>query len=274
MSQTEYEIFKETIREKTKKIINRTYKFKDDGKEMSLSEDRFSDPVEFEKKHHNNILIVGLNPSGEKKDEKLMLQYIPDEDGNLKHFVKSKKQPNGCIYPSYFKPNYDLVKVLNPKMWWSSLNDIRTRVKEYLDKVKANYDERELFHMYIDKELEKDDQRPYLIFCDLINYHETKSEKLKKMLKENYESIAIDIFETYLEFYEPKMIIVTNAFVSSLILKQYALVDNDITSIKIDIKGKVYLIIFSGFVASGKLDKFNKNRLINEIKENKDFLSL
>ena len=235
-----------------KKIEGYSIEAIDKSKNEKLSEPisidkRIGFPLRLDRKlNEKSIMIMGINPAGDKIAPDDYLCIVPGYDLSKKY---------GSLYSSkgYFEPNFELIKEiatdLNIKLFWSSYD------------VADVFKNDEKFVEIHSKELQKNGL--YLVFTDIIYFHETSSQKLYKILKDEpcLDDSIKKLLETQIEYYNPKYIIVTNAWVSNKIHKIY-----HISPLKTNAIIKDVHFIFSGFVSAGRLDKYNKLRLKEEIK--------
>ena len=187
--------------------------------------------------NESSIMIMGINPAGNKVDDKDYICIIPDAD---------KLPDNTYGYHKYYDANYDLVRDLDVKLFWSSYD----LGKDLMDKnivPKDKYD------------TEKNKKGMYLVFSNSIYIHETSSTRLQKVLINGNElNMKIkQLLEVQIEYYNPKYIIVTNAWVSKRIHDIYK-INEDKTNIIID---GVHFI-FSGFISSGRLDRYKDRKSV------------
>ena len=215
--------------------------------EPKLLEDRIGFPLRLDRKlNEKSIMIMGINPAGSEVDPDDYLCIVPGYD-------LSKKYGSKYSSKGYFEPNYELIKDiakdLDIRLFWSSYDiaEVFNNDEEFIQKHNAEILKNGL----------------YLVFTDIIYFHETSSEILYKILKDDrdLDNCIKKLLETQIEYYNPKYIIVTNAWVSNKIHKIY-----NIESPKTNVIINDIHFIFSGFVSAGRLDKYNKLRLKEEIK--------
>lgn len=216
----------------------------------------------------NRILVFGINPAGgcKEAEETEYYEYILNEDLQ-KHLTKEETNVG------YFRQNYELFDKENTTMTWI-LKDEDALKKKFSD------DKYTICKKVQQQEMKK---KNIIIFCDLVYYHDTNSNNIKKSISENYklslnkirkldfqENIELienieEIIKAHIEILDPKLIVVTNAFASQLIcgaLKN----EKDKDSSWISYKG--IPILFGGMVSGGHtMDIFSQNRLKRDISE-------
>ena len=109
----------------------------------------------------SSIMIMGINPAGDKVDDKDYMCIIPD----------CELQYNPYVYKKYYKDNYNLVKDLGVKLFWSSYNLSKDIMKENIIPNLEN------IHI-----TEKEKSGMYLVFTNSIYIHETSSTRLQEVL--------------------------------------------------------------------------------------------
>ncbi len=236
----EYLVFKSKIKNYTKKIIDEKKLHVLD--EPNKLKDRIGFPYRLDRyKDEKSIMILGVNPSGKQKDPKDYLCYIPG-------FEKKSEY----VYNKYYKPNYNLVREIEGiKMYWSSYEPKVIKKEKIPDFEKYYHDE-------------KNKKGPYLVFANSVYFHETTFDKFHKVLKKDIDlnKVLKSILECQLNYYNPKLVIVTNAWVSDKIHEIYGMKD---VKTKAEIENICF--VFSGFISSGRLDKYNTIRLKEDINE-------
>ena len=225
----------------------------------------FENPVRLDNIDEKVVLILGLNPSGDSEDHEGFMQFIDNEELLKKH-SSSKAHNERIFYPLYFKPNYELVKNLEPKMWWASNQDKIRNIEHYIVNVLKKSNEWNMLDQAIENEKLK--VGPYLVFADIFNLHCTNSKEFIKQINEN-DVVIKKIMDSIFDYYDPTLVVVTNSFVSNLLLRIYG--DNQVEKAEFTIDNRV--IILSGFVSSGRLDVFNRTRLIADINKHRHLLN-
>ena len=227
-----------------------------------------------------NILVLGLNPAGNKDDVtreencKIFLNYVKYKKQGKEYELKGKLVNNG-----YFKPIYNLV------------NEVYKNDKN--DEDKANFSWQNRNFDDVKKEIETEEtegnidileehfgelKREYTILIgDLFYYHETSSKdfikkinykdkefnnNIKKMLDLHIEKVLSK--GKTLEF-----ILINNARASEYIRKALPEQKDSDTCYRYTYKDNKIPIFFSGMLSNGGESKYGKQRLVNEIKEKK-----
>ena len=231
----------------------------------------------YKEKNIRKILIMGLNPAGDDSSyDKKFIGYIPDLPKSYDKLVYKYKN---LFNTGYFKTNYNLFSEIipRPKMTWG----IDEKVKKELGKELLENCDETFVNNVIEGILEnEEDETPRLIFGDLIYYHKTNSQYIKKVVnkqyKNNTEDLKKNIFkmlDKHIEMFNPSMIIVTNAYASNLIysfVKKKDFLNGELKGEDVTedmIKYKNIPIIFSGMVSRGNMDNYSYFRLKNRIKE-------
>lgn len=210
----------------------------------------------------NVVLLMGLNPAGKEdhKDSDPFIDFFPIHEED---FSNSKDIIKEMTYSKYFKPNYELFKCINAKMYW--VNNTETILK-IRDKMKGS--DKLSFDTWVEREKSK--TGPLLIFSDLFHVREENAKVIKGTLDQITDNEIIMtqikcIMDSQISYYQPTMIVVTNAYASEIIQKYY-LHKKDLVD-TLTHNGIVFL--FSGMISGqGQIDRFSKIRLINAIKEN------
>lgn len=218
-------------------------------------------------KKKNRILVFGINPAGGCKDAEETEYYEYILDKNLQKNLTKEETNVG-----YFRSNYELFDKETTTMTWI-LKD------EEVLKERFPNDQYTTCMELQQKERDKDN---IIIFCDLIYYHDTNSNTIKKCISKNYTSNldeirelnfkkdkklvdnVTNIIDAHIKMLDPKLIVVTNAFASQLICGALRN-ENDRDSSRIFHEG--IPILFSGMVSGGTMDIFSKNRLKRAISE-------
>lgn len=235
-----------------------------------------------------NILVLGLNPAGNKDDVtreencKIFLNYVKYKKQEKEYELKGKLVNNG-----YFKPIYNLVNEVykndkndEDKANFSWQNRNFDDVKKEIDKLKEIKDYEKTiqnFELNIN-DINKIDKPTYTILIgDLFYYHETSSKdfikkinykdkefnnNIKKMLDLHIEKVLTK--GKTLEF-----ILINNARASEYIRKALPEQKDSNTCYRYTYKDNKIPIFFSGMLSNGGESKYGKQRLINEIKKKK-----
>lgn len=210
-------------------------------------------------------LVVGLNPSAtdidaERGNIDRLLLYVPYIDGignkhdpyeMIKHFGNSD-----LTYNNYFKQPCDLFLGKGFQPIWTN--------KQYLQQISHNLetDEYNFLNKY-------PDTGKYVIFSDLLFYKETDSKVLWKILHNDSNLVAsvTELFKLQIKFYNPKVVLINNAYGSRIIhdglfKKSANQASADYNS---SIQYKRTRIVFSALVSGGHVDVFAFKRLKREI---------
>lgn len=116
---------------------------------------------------------------------------------------------------------------------------------------------------------------PYIVFNDLFCYADGNQNNIKEIIKHYDEikkenkrdklEIIKEIIDLYIGYYNPKMIVITNAYASDLIKESLS---KETKGIEEDyIKYNNVDIIFSGRIGGGNMDKYSRYRLKKRINE-------
>ncbi len=220
-------------------------------------------------KTRKKIIVMGINPSesNDKKDsdrDKNYLEYVPNASENLNKELRKKN----LINIGYFKPNYELFEKV--QMTWILFEDSIESIKSISKKIDTSFE--------FDTDNKKED---LLIFADLIYYHNKQQKNIEKILNETYskgerEKLRKNIqnmIMKHIEMFDPKLIVVTNAYASNLIYESFAAKENEKYDVKEKIEDDVIKvknvpIILSGMVSGQRaLDKYSYYRLKKRISE-------
>lgn len=219
-----------------------------------------------------NIVVLGLNPSSSKKNEKIIddgfLHYMPPSLIRSEHsstFSKMKSVGRKLFYDQYFKKPHDLFFEHNYTPYWMNPFIGEDLINEKINTARLELTEGEILKSYLDL----DNKHEYLYFNDLIPIRITNSWHLKKYFgtldNSIIESFVKERISYLLSTYNPRLILANNAFVSDLISntefegefngKTYKLINNNKT-----------ILMFSSIMSNGNLDKYSEQRLKNEVK--------
>lgn len=239
----------------------------------------------------NNILVLGLNPAGNKEDVNrenecdIYLKYVKGDNIEL----KSK-----LVYKKYFKPIYDLLSEIydgNIKFSWCNIDEKTlekrlNKYKEYVEKQnekrKAEYKNENTKNLFeicqkVRKEKEKKDYT--ILIGELFYYHQTSSKDFIKKINdkdEDFHKKVRDMLDLHIEKVLSKggtleFILINNARASEYIIE--ALEEGPITycdyQYEYESHKEIIPIFFSGMLSNGGESKYGKQRLINEIKKRK-----
>jgi hypothetical protein len=231
---------------------------------------------------YGRILVFGMNPAEEKSDEdkredahEPYLFYVPEEPDVLKTLSVTEKKKM-CDNPKmmnkgYFGANY----MLFPRDEQCSKVRMVWQDPKYYDDVKDT--EKLSGLMKINETLEEwTEKAPYLIFSDLVFVKKTKMNEVVDTNFNKNEQLHKKIFEFFelqIEYYQPRMVIITNARASRLIYQKITGKnpdeENELKSqLSYRSKDGKIPIIFSSMVSGQRaLDIFNRERLKKEIRE-------
>ena len=167
--------------------------------------------------NQKSILVININPNpkGDSKDSDNgksphPLIYVPEiYDENLRKYLEQQK-----LTWNSFKSPYDLVadKV---KMFWTTDDKYKEEIGEYYPEYK------EIFEKCYKEESEKETNL-VLVFAELFYLCERTQTNVIKHLnknKENTLSKIDEIIKLYIEYYNPKLIVITNMGASRLVYK-------------------------------------------------------
>jgi hypothetical protein len=239
--------------------------------------DRLDEVVLKKYKAKFNIILLGMNPSGQTDNpsKECMLKYYEDlELRNPKAYEGIKKAK--LVYKTYHNKNFELISDnLNSKdnilLSWQTKNGYDFFKKE-INKMKWN-------KFFTKNNINKDDMlnalykfvcnkknKIIVYFHDLVpNVHEKKQEKVK--LKDKAIKKYISDFLKKVKNNNVKLVIVTNAKASHWLLKELNNGEEIDKITKTFRKGLKTTFIFSGMVTGQRaLDNFNYLRLKKSIR--------
>ena len=228
---------------------------------MDFEIDRIA-PRSFEISQEDNkeeqcVLIMGLNPAGDKEDAKRERENI-----DRTYFFSTEYDiKSDWIYNKYFRPIFTFVdKTVEGAKWpWCNIdwNTLEKEIcsyadtKPYLKEFKSHYEKHKAYEHTI-------------YIGDMFYYHETNSKKLPLRKDIDYRTYCQEMLMLHIETLRKhnkkiKYIYINNAKVSHWLRStKYATLDT--------IDG---INVFYGAMLSGMrcLDDFSRLRLINEIRE-------
>lgn len=233
----------------------------------------------------NNILVLGLNPAGNKEDVKrenecdIYLKYVKGDNIEL----KSK-----LVYKKYFKPIYDLLSEVydgNIKFSWcnieeKALEERLNKYKEYVEKQKEerkaeykNENTKNLFKICQEARKEKKEKAYTILIGELFYYHQTSSKDFIKKINDRdkeFNNKIKNMLDLHIEKVLAKgktleFILINNARASEYIRKALPEQKDSDTCYRYN---KIP-IFFSGMLSNGGESKYGKQRLIKEIKKEK-----
>lgn len=184
-------------------------------------------------KDANNVLLMGINPGGGKeiicrkektKDSILFLENLTkEEEQELKIF-------NGVyVYTyGYHKANYNLFTRINAKAHWAMEGYLDNyEIEKMIKNVKDEpYDKTQNIINIIRKMQKKEREKTrgkykkdvYVLFGDLLWYSDGKQKNIEQAINtENLNENIKRIMELNIEYYNPKLIVITNAKASHLV---------------------------------------------------------
>lgn len=232
-----------------------------------------------------NILVLGLNPAGNKEDVKrenecdIYLKYVKGDNIEL----KSK-----LVYKKYFKPIYDLLSEIydgNIKFSWCNIDEKTlekrlNKYKKYVEKQKAEYKNENTKNLFeicqkVRKEKEKKDYT--ILIGELFYYHQTSSKDFIKKINdkdEDFHKNVRDMLDLHIKKVLSKggtleFILINNARASEYIIEALPEQKDSDTCYRYTYEDNKIPIFFSGMLSNGGESKYGKQRLINEIKKEK-----
>ena len=193
-----------------------------------------------------SMLIFGINPSsndldsGEKRQS--VLGYVNLDNPIVKQFYKK-----GFTYPVYFKKNYELAPE-NFSMLWEA--------KGFLENNFKDFKENELEFLLKNR----NSTGNYVTFTELAYYKETSAKKVQPVL-EKLKNEVLDLFNMQLAYYNPNIVVITNAFASRFVNKNLS--DG---SRQTEINYMGIPILFSGMATGqGAMDVYSYYRLQRDV---------
>lgn len=242
------------------------------------------DNKEFNEKYKkaDKILILGLNPGGRNKEKDNIEQRCNNADLfkllAIKECYKKKLNDKKIDFKEkfgiydYYNQNYKLLERIHANLFWEyhiqNDNDDNQNVKDY-NKLYNN------LHKDSNDNLINDDfyeNGPVCIFGDLLQYSEGTQKEVEKLInlkKDDKYTIIKNIIDIFIDYYKPKMIIITNAYASGLVAsalnKEKELIEKNATC-DYNYNNTNTKLIFSGMVSGRRIiDKYSKYRLMNTI---------
>lgn len=227
------------------------------------------------------VLSMGINPGREEK------QYKANEKvndyiyfWNTKNLTKKEKHDLKVFNDyyvfkhSYHSENYKIFSKLDAKAHWGqedylSEDEIKKMLKNCGKDLKENYVKRivEIIRKMQDEEGKK--KGPYVFFSDLIWYNDSNQKTIEEALKQEipeFNEKIIELVKLNIEYYKPKLIVVTNSFASKLIEKAKFNSNDDLNEHNSMIELFNVPIILASMVSGRKsMDIFSKERLKEQI---------
>ncbi len=242
-------------------------------------------------KEDKKVLVMGINPGGGTKikedlntNQKFLCIDVDEEKYKNKDWFEELKNKE-IIYQNYYYRNYNLFKNIGGRLFWSAydLKEIEKNLKRSLSEETMKKLE-ELYNSYNDEEKAKGKKGPYVVYGDLFYYADGTQDNIKnninKCIKENEKETndkIKQILDIHIDFYKPKMIVITNAFASDLLknaLKEEAKIIGENGKIENNsddhdaVEYREIPVIFSGMVSGGhSLDKYSYIRLQRRIEK-------
>lgn len=279
----------EKIKIETKKIIK------------EYDEEKQGEIFKFEPKKNDKVLLVmGLNPGGEKKKKHDGILYFErEENEDLFDILEEnpKKGKEGYLYPRYYQPFYNMMKKIDEEItmfWTYNEKETKNKIKEMIKEKCTNEEQRaeleKTFDNIFKKEKEKNKgnkENKYIMFGDLFYYHTKNHHELEKMLQEELKSYINKIIEIFIDKYQPNLILVNST--TAAMEMQRALYENynekeikDILLLKKEkekendkykledydenkLKGNIPIVFTAD--TTQYLDRLSKNRLARQVKE-------
>lgn len=265
---------------------------------MILGDKKANATIRFRGKLKQNdkcIFIMGLNPAGYKNGNQN--QYIDEEDPNFiylydilkdsKNIVKDDKYTNHTYFGIIWNVMEEVCGKGNIKWDWCNekLDFNKDKEKYFKDFKDDDIDKiREFYNTYTKKDNQKEVYT--ILMGDLLAYHETNSEEIKKYIEEKkkenksiYNDIIKDILNIYIDNIiktgaKLKFIYINNAYASKEIVKairddEKSKNNKEFRDSKIEYiyKGKKYTIILGGMLSGrNRMDSYSKYRLIEQMK--------
>ncbi|HRQ45139.1 MAG TPA: hypothetical protein PLB12_12400 [Candidatus Goldiibacteriota bacterium] len=193
---------------------------------IKISVDRKESLIDVDNVKKNNpdfsgVLYWGINPSSrdiDNKGVKLVCYFWALIQNNI--ILEKICKEKGLIYNSYFSPGASMFAELGVKMLWQNKRYFEAIKKNALNQLKPVEGQEEAIEGMVKEYNISDGEGPYLIFTDLIQYKETNSRIINKIIKEQkLESKILDMMKKQIEYYNAKVAIVANAKTAELLIK-------------------------------------------------------
>ena len=250
--------------------------------EQKIDKENFTKNFLMKKTNAKDIVLsMGINPGREEK------QYKANEKvndyiyfWNTKNLTKKEKHDLKVFNDyyvfkhSYHSENYKIFSKLDAKAHWGqedylSEDEIKKMLKNCGKDLKENYVKRivEIIRKMQDEEGNK--KGPYVFFSDLIWYSDSNQKTIEEALKQEipeFNEKIIELVKLNIEYYKPKLIVVTNSFASKLIEKAKFNSNDDLNEHNSMIELFDVPIILASMVSGRKsMDIFSKERLKEQI---------
>ena len=232
-----------------------------------------------DEKKEECILVMGLNPAGDKKDavNEKKRKGKEKEDG-LPYFYFVEDLSSGdnkdIIYNPYYKPIFvffnEVFENAGGMKWpWcnKSLDPLKEKLKEFL----KEYSEKKQHRIVekIEKHHNDNKKKRITIYIgEMFYYHETNSKKLPRKKKDELINDGHNYYLEMLKLHIAKLkecnkkikfIYINNAEVSNFLCGNDSKTNEFIDDVK---------VFYGGMLSGGRcMDNFSKHRLMSEIKE-------
>lgn len=234
------------------------------------------------KKDEHIILVMGINPGGgriipENRNIEINQKLLCINNENVKKGSYKEKlikilSEKGIIFQNYHNKNYNLFEGIEGKLFWT----LKTKEewKMILEKnIKDIEEKKELlktFENIYGEEVDK--SGPYIVFGDLFWYADGTQSNIEAVIKDfnGINTKVKELMDIYIEYYNPKIIVITNAYASHLveeaIPKENYYKPSEVDVIYYQINNKKIPIVFSGMVSGQRtMDTYSYIRLKNRI---------
>lgn len=219
-----------------------------------------------------NIVVLGLNPSSNEINDEIkddgILHYLPADylkDAHIPIYNSLKKKNRKLFYEQYFKKPHELFYEYKYLPYWTNPIIGVDILNKIFSENRINKSEFEILKSYLDENNEYN----FLYFADMLPVRITKSYYVKDFLNQLDLKIKTNFIHErinhILNIYNPKIILINNAFVSDLLFQ---------TKFENEVNHKTYksinenktFLVFSSIMSNGNLDKYSEYRLKNEIR--------
>lgn len=229
------------------------------------------------KERKNSVLVIGINPSGGntqtefKEKVEAQIYFLPKENLTEEECNKLNVLNNNYVFiHGYHSENFKLFDKIKAKPHWSQTGYLSDEeVKKMLVNCKVDANESAEIIRIIRK-LQVEEQKkdgPFVFFSDLFWYNCGNQEELKKAIiyKDNFNEEILKMIKLNIEYYKPKLIVVTNAFASNLIENAVnnKNVENHTSLIYLE---KIPILLASMVSGKRSMDNYSKDRLKIQIK--------